>query len=269
MSIELLVPLDGSWLADEAVAHAAEIARRVDGSLHLVRVHTPLSAFVVPTDAAAMIPDPVLDERIRAEASEWLSRRALAVSRLNDVPVSYELRVGVPETEIVVVATERRSRLIVCSTLGAANAAASWLDSVADSVIRHAACPVLAMSPDAVKRTICVSKVLVLLDGSEASGSIIPHAAWLAKAFGAEIDYLRLVPAPENPAAAIRSYIARSNPDVVALATHGRGFLRLIAGGVADELVRESGRPVLVFRPLALPWKVATGEIPAVARLEA
>src|ERR1039457_5666928 len=101
MSVELLVPLDGATLADEAVAHAAEIARRIDGSLHLVRVHTPLNMFVVPTDAAVSIPDPIVDERIRADAEEWLSRRARAVSNLNDVPVTWELRVGMPEAEIV------------------------------------------------------------------------------------------------------------------------------------------------------------------------
>ena len=269
MSIELLVPLDGSALADEAVAHAAEIARRVDGALHLVRVHAPLTGPVVPTEAGVLIPDPVLDEAMRAEAGEWLSRRALAVSRLNDVPVTYELRLGKPETEIVVAATERRARLIVCSGAGHDSAAATWLAGVVDSVMRHAACPVLTMSADGVKRNVVLSKLLVLLDGSEASGSILPHAAWLANAFGAAIDYLRLVPAPENPVEAIREYIARTNPDVVALATHGRGFLRLLVGGVADELVRQSDRPVLVFRPHELSWTAATRESPAVRTLEA
>ena len=254
MSRELLVPLDGSSLADEAVAHAAEIARRIEGSLHLVRVHTPLNMIVVPTDAAISIPDPVIDERIRVDAEEWLSRRARAVSDLNDVPVTAELRVGAPEAEIVLASSERRSRLVVCTTRGASGAASSWLGSVADSVIRHAKCPVLAMSPVAVKRDVCVRTVLVLLDGSEASGAIIPHAAWLAHAFGAEIDYLRLMPPPENPSAAILEYIARTKPDVVALATHGRGFTRLFLGGVADELVRTGDRPILVFRPHDIPW---------------
>ena len=76
----------------------------------------------------------------------------------------------------------------------------------------------------------------------------------LAHAFGAELDYLRLMPPPENPSAAILEYIARTKPDVVALATHGRGFTRLFLGGVADELVRTGDRPILVFRPHDIPW---------------
>lgn len=259
LATELLVPLDGSSLADEAVAHAAEIARRTDGSLRLVRVYTPLSMSVMSTDAAVSIPDPVIDEQLREDAADWLARRAHAVSALNDVPVTSELRVGAPEAEIVLAASERRARLVVCTTRGAGGPASSWLGSVADSVVRHAKCPVLVMSPAAVKRDVCVRTVLVLLDGSEASGAIIPHAAWLAHAFGAEIDYLRLAHSAENPAAAIRDHIARKQPDVVALATHGRGFTRLLLGGVADELIRMGDRPVLVFRPHDLPWTKSAG----------
>jgi nucleotide-binding universal stress UspA family protein len=268
MSAELLVPLDGSTLADEAVAHAAEIARRVDGALRLVRVHTPLNMFVVPTDAAVSIPDPIVDEQIRAEAEEWLSRRARAVSSLNDVPVSWELRVGMPEAEIVLAASERHARLVVLTTRGAGGAASSWLGSVADSVIRHAKCPVLAMSPEAVKCDVRLRRVLVLLDGSEASSTIVPHAVWLANAFGAEIDYLRLIPPPENPAAAIREHITRTNPDAIALATHGRGFTRLFLGGVADEIVRTGNRPTLVFRPHDISWTKDENAAPTVNRSE-
>ena len=182
------------------------------------------------------------------------SRRARAVSALNDVPVTWELRVGMPEAEIVLASSERHSRLVVLTTRGAGGAASSWLGSVADSVIRHAKCPVLAMSPEAVQCDVCLQHVLVLLDGSEASSAIVPHAVWLANAFGAEVDYLRLIPAPENPPAAIREYIARTKPDAIAMATHGRGITRLFLGGIADELVRTGKRPVLVYRPHDVSW---------------
>ncbi len=256
MSTEVLVPLDGSPLADSAVAHAAEIARRVDGSLHLVRVHVPLAMLVVPSDCAISIPDPVLEMRIRTEAEAWLEDRARSVSELTDLPATWELRVGLAEAEIVLASATRRSRLIVCTTRGAGVGATRWLGSVADSIIRHAWCPVLAMSPAAVARDVHMHEILVLLDGSEASGAIIPHAGWLANAVGAELDYLRLTPAPDNPSKAILDYVAKTQPDAVALSTHGRGFLRLFLGGVADDVVRHSDRPTLVFRPQGLSWSM-------------
>ena len=52
----------------------------------------------------------------------------------------------------------------------------------------------------------------------------------------------------------MREYIARTQPDVVSLATHGRGFSRLLLGGVADELIRTGDRAVLAFRPHDAPW---------------
>jgi nucleotide-binding universal stress UspA family protein len=37
--------------------------------------------------------------------------------------------------------------------------------------------------------------------------------------------------------------------DIVAVATHGRsGISRTIFGSVADQLIRESGKPVLVIK---------------------
>lgn len=251
---ELLVPLDGSALADAAVAHAAELARRVDGSLHLVRVYTPLSALVVPSDSIVSIPDPVIDGQLRADAEEWLGRRAAAVSNLNDLPVTFQLRVGTPEAEIVLAAAERRPRLIVCTTRGAGGAMTRWIGSVADSVIRHSSRPVLAMSPSAVKRDVTMRSVLVLLDGSEASASILPHAAWLGHAYGATLNYLQLASPVKNPLHAILEHIERTQPDAVALSTHGRGFSRAFLGGIADELVRKGERPVLVYRPHDASW---------------
>lgn len=254
MSTELIVPLDGSPLADLAIPHAAEIARRIDGSLHLIRVHTPLSMTVVSSDAMVSIPDPVLDAKIRGDAEAWLAARARAVSVSSSVPVTYELRVGLPEAEVVLASAGRHAKLVVCTTRGAGSAATRWLGSTADSIVRHAWCPVLAMSPEAAARDVRFRSLLVLLDGSEASGAIIPHAAWLASAFDSTIDYLRLVPSPRHPAHAILDYTARTNPDAVALSTHGRGFLRLFLGGIADEVVRTCERPTLICRPHGLPW---------------
>jgi nucleotide-binding universal stress UspA family protein len=253
---EVLVPLDGSSLAHAAVAHAAEIARRIGGSLHLVRVHVPLGLTVVPTDAVVSIPDPVIDTELRADAEEWLAQRAMTINQLNDVPVTIEVRVGIPEAEIVLAAAERRPRLIVCTTRGRGVGVTRLIGSVADSVMRHASCPVLAMSPKAVRRDVHVRKVLVLLDGSEASASIMSHAEWLAHSFGAALDCLRLTPSPKKPLVGILNHINCTQPDVVALSTHGRSISRAFFGSIADDMVRRCDRPTLVFRPRNLDWEL-------------
>lgn len=300
MYTELLVPLDGSPLADAAIPHAAEIARRLMGGLHLVRVFTPMSTLGAPPEAAALIPDPAWNDRMEADARSWLERRAESVRVATGLAVTHELRVGGPVDEIVAAANERRARAIVCSTHGLGGWALRWLGSVADGVIRHAACPVLAMSEDAVARDPEVRSVLLLHDGSDISDAMVPHAAWLARAVGASIDVLRVVAPPwvgdsvatvreagedpfgidafadeakaeierlavrlradgftvtsnvavnVSPARAILEHADRTNPDVIALATYGRGLSRLFLGSVADKVLRSGARPTLCFKP--------------------
>lgn len=196
MFTELLVPLDGSALADAAIPHAVDLARRIKGSLHLVRVHTPAATIASPPEAAIFIPDPSWDAQVREDTRTWLSQRAQEVRKSMDIPVTFELRVGSPVDEIAETAAERRVKAIVCSTHGLGGWAPHWLGSVADGLIRHASCPVLAMSEAAIAREGEIRKILVLLDGSDVSEAIVPHAAWLARAFDAEIELLRVVAPP-------------------------------------------------------------------------
>ena len=53
-----------------------------------------------------------------------------------------------------------------------------------------------------------------------------------------------------DPAAAITEYAQRIEADVIVMATHGRsGLSHLLAGSVAEAVIRSSGRPVLVQGP--------------------
>jgi nucleotide-binding universal stress UspA family protein len=52
-----------------------------------------------------------------------------------------------------------------------------------------------------------------------------------------------------SSAEAILAHAQRSNSDLLALTTHGRGGLgRLVFGSVAEEVLRKSPRPVLLVR---------------------
>jgi nucleotide-binding universal stress UspA family protein len=63
-------------------------------------------------------------------------------------------------------------------------------------------------------------------------------------------DTPRVVSSDMSAARAIIDEVARSQPSIVALATHGRtGVSRLMLGSVADKLVRSLDRPLLVWRP--------------------
>ena len=299
MTRPIIVPLDGSALADTALPHAAALARTYGTGLHLVRVHVPVIAYAAAESPIA-IPDPAWDERVRNLAAEWVLAKAADVRSRYPFHVTYELRVGVPADEIAAAAKARDARAIVCTTHGHGGWAPQWVGSVTDGIIRHAACPVLAMSEDGVLREPGIKRILVPIDGSEMAVAILPHVRELALAAGAVVELYRVVSPPwvgdainalqsghvdrfgvdpaashakheleraaqdlvvhgihatscvevaTNPTRAILDRIALTNPDVVALTTHGRGVSRLFMGSVADKVMRAAGRPALCWRP--------------------
>jgi len=299
MANDILVPLDGSSLADAAVPHAAAIARRVHGGLHLVRVHSPPIVVGAP-EAPVTFPDPVWNESVRDDTRAWLTRRAGEVRAQTGLAVTFEVRDGSPGDEIVAAAAERFAWCIVCTTHGHGGWALQWLGSVADAIIRHAPCPVYAMTESAVTRPPEIRRILLLFDGSASSSTIVPHAAELARLFDASIELFRVVAPPWvgdslnalqtagvdrfgidayadqvkqdvaqmaadlvtagiparsvvfiafHPTRAILERIKESDPDIVALATYGRGFSRLFLGSVADKVLRAGGRPTFTWRP--------------------
>lgn len=59
-----------------------------------------------------------------------------------------------------------------------------------------------------------------------------------------------LVQVHERPASGILHVADEERVDLIALTTHGRGFVsRLMVGSVADTVARGAAVPVLVYRP--------------------
>ena len=53
-----------------------------------------------------------------------------------------------------------------------------------------------------------------------------------------------------DPAQSIMEYSKKEHVDLVVMTTHGKsGLKRAVMGSVADAVIRESGKPVLVIRP--------------------
>lgn len=308
MITRILVPLDGSALANEAIPHAVELARRTRGTLHLVRVHQPVMP-VLAAEQMMVTADPVFDAPLEEATRSWLFTKSNEVRSSTGLSVTADFRVGHPVDEISAAAQSSDATAIVCTTHGIGGWAPQWLGSVVDGLIRHAGCPVLAMSESAVTRSIQFRRMLLLLDGHEISGTILPSARWFARAFDAEIEVLRVAEAPwfgegpeglaamaadrfgldeqarnakslidtvadglrgegfrvstvvkvsHDPGGTILDHIKATDPDVVALATHGRGLSRLFFGSVANKVLRAGGRPMLCIRPLRSPETLET-----------
>jgi universal stress protein A len=102
---------------------------------------------------------------------------------------------------------------------------------------------------------------LVPLDGSAGSEAVLPTVGELARAEGAIVRLLRVVPRVEavvrfgDPVEEIVEEAESAGVDLIALATHRRtGVRRLLKGSVAERVERATAIPVLLVRygePLA------------------
>ena len=136
---KILVPLDGSALAETVLPHVVELAHRFGSEVTLMQVRTPFLRLVatVGSEAAA-----AAAEAERRTAEEYLedARRRLAEQ---GVTVGTVLVEGVASETVVDQAKSGGFDLIAMSTHGRSGLRRLVLGSVADHVVRHAGTPVL------------------------------------------------------------------------------------------------------------------------------
>ncbi|HXH82801.1 MAG TPA: universal stress protein [Candidatus Tectomicrobia bacterium] len=135
----VMVPLDGSVLAEAALSPAVDLALKSNARLVLLRAaeaHTgPL------TDAVA-----AQVEAVR-EAEEYLAGVRERVARAGVTAVETSVWYGPPAEAIIEAATFRDADLIVMSTHGRTGLGRLVLGSVAESVLRGTAVPILVIRP--------------------------------------------------------------------------------------------------------------------------
>ena len=138
----IIVPLDGSELAEQALPQAEAQARLTGAPLHLVRVIDPagqgtLGNVLLHTDAVAM---QLLLEEERLAARDYLERIEQEV-RDRQHTVTVEYRRGSVADELI--AAARPEDLLIMATHGRGGLARWFLGSVAEAVLRRASVPVL------------------------------------------------------------------------------------------------------------------------------
>jgi len=134
----IVVPLDGSKLAEQALPHAMAQAEKFGAELVLLQVLEPLPdvTFSAPVTVRSA-------ERRSAElAREYLEAVAARIT-VSGVAVRTEQLEGRPYVEIVRYAEEQGADMIVISTRGQSGFSRWLLGSVTDRVVRGATVPVL------------------------------------------------------------------------------------------------------------------------------
>ncbi len=280
---EVLVPLDGSPIGEDAIPVAAAIASRHKSRLHFVTVSRP----VVLTTAFPLTPEiPLdacveLDQIAREQLAEYVRRWADKIGRAEGIAVRDEVLDGTAAVaeQLFHYADHHHVDLIVMHTHARGVVGRIWLGSVQ---------PVLPLRP---------KRILVPLDGSDDAELGVDFGMAMAVNGVTELRLLGVVnPLPfptamldreallkqrtatdhylarasqrvaksgipvqtesvvhSDSATAILECVARHAIDLVSIAAPQRGAAdRIFLGSVIDVLLRRSRIPMLVWRNRAL-----------------
>ena len=185
MYSRMLVPLDGSELAETVCTYAKELAGRLDIDVVLFHVSNPASQGVMPMEQAYI---EHIAEIVGAQVAEV--QKSTGGGKSNPVKVTAELVVGYAAEEIVSYAEKNSIDLILLGSHGRSGVKSWTVGSVAGKVIGATKIPVWLIKAG-TQEEISYDKwprrtLIVPLDGSELAESVLPHAEALVRQRGTE-----------------------------------------------------------------------------------
>jgi nucleotide-binding universal stress UspA family protein len=193
----ILVPLDGSPLAESAVAVAARIAHTSDGTIVLLRVISIPTTYTAYNYGSDMAQSPELAQEfidIEQENAEKYLAEIAGLDILTGIKVEPTVTPGIAGMAILDTAKEENVDLIVMSSHGETGFKRLALGNVTQHVSRHSPVPVLVLRGDGSALTSAFPDptrplrsitALVALDGSELAETSLEPAAYLVAALAA------------------------------------------------------------------------------------
>ena len=193
MFSDIMLPLDGSHLGELALPLAVQVAKAANARLHIVRVH-------VATPDPAHAPQWDLDELLRDKEREHLAV-ALQRARAAGVHATSELLDGPITAALEVYIETMAIDLVVMSTHGRRGLTRAVLGSVAERCVRVSRVPVLLLRPRAsdaagLDQAHSLNRILVALDGTSESESILVPTLQMAALTHAQLTLMQVVTAP-------------------------------------------------------------------------
>jgi nucleotide-binding universal stress UspA family protein len=147
----ILVPLDGSLLAESALAVAARVAQASDGSIVLVRVIGVPTTYTPYIYGPDMAQSPSLAQDLLDTEQENAEKYMAEIARLDilsGIKVEPIIIPGTAGMAILNTVNEENVDLIVMSSHGETGFKRLALGSVAQHVSRHSTVPVLVLKGD-------------------------------------------------------------------------------------------------------------------------
>ncbi len=153
----ILIPLDGSLLAEQVLSHVKAIVECRGARVHVLSVapvidNTTASLMLYPlyVSREQLADEEAERKRIETELTNYLKGIARDLEQAG-AEVICVVRFGAPADEILTYAAENKIELIAMCTHGRSGLARWAYGSVADRVLRASSCPVLLVRSKMVK----------------------------------------------------------------------------------------------------------------------
>jgi nucleotide-binding universal stress UspA family protein len=234
MNPRILVPLDGSETAETILPYVWALLSRVTAEIMLVRAVNPPAATMNGFF-------PILTASEESARAYLLGIREKFVQA--GVPVRIVTRLEGALPTILEEAGHAEAALIAMATHGRTGLPHLLLGGVCEGVLRESRIPVLAVRPyrlPTFRQETAFRNVLVPLDASSSSLSILPIACAFAKQFDARLVFLHVLDPRKAALAAIGAPDrARAREDAPPLETAAQ---QCALQGVRSRIVVDSGR---------------------------
>ena len=200
----ILVPLDGSDLAEQVLPYVRTIAAGADVTVELVAVVEPIGEldYDEPQDYVGIVIGRSHQREVLTQMQEGIRQRE--AQRLDEsaedlgkggIRATTKILEGDPAEAIISEADGHPGTLIAMATHTRSGIGRWLLGSVTDKVVRHANHPtfVVRAHEDSVAAAVPLKRVVLPLDGSATAEAAIPHAVEVAKALNIGIKMLHAV----------------------------------------------------------------------------
>lgn len=275
---KIVVPLDGSSLAEQVIATARAFAREYDAELEIVCVENKEAE-----DELHMTDAQIAEHRTELQTYINLVSSLMRNDGLN---VRTHYRYGEPSSEIDAVSREMNADLIIMTTRGKFEIGQLITKSMAQRVVQKTSTPTLLIRPtnNWRSRRSEFKRIMVALDGSEEAEMVLPYIRAFANQFSSKVLLFSVPEGSESEgyderikqyldgiAAALRedgidisTYVTGSGPartilsvsqdekiDLIMMSSHGRGGAdrsdQIPIGSVAEKVVAETLCPVFLL----------------------
>ena len=272
MFTSVLVPLDGSELAEGILPYVAQIAAGVGARITLITAVDP-DMFEIPAalraeSSGGRVPAGEREQAHtrRHEGSgpfvqqilENVERRAEAnlrevAERLREQGANAEGKVvlGTPAEQIATFAENEGCDLIAMSTHGRNLIARGVLGSVTDKVIHSVSVPVLAITPERARKyhqdpSGAMSTLLAPLDGSDLAESVLPYVESLALSMSLRVTLVKALRLDNSSSAYLEGMAYATDAKIqLEVEQESSEYLGEIASALRDKGVKVDTKVIL------------------------